>query len=300
MLAGLMSRFLAWLIDPLIVIALVVALGCRGHARWCWRFPGFGTALCFVVYFLVDWGYGIVLETVWSRPDGGQAALWACGSSRRAACASASTTRPCATWRARWTASRAMLFGLGSTSWAARRRCFSRLAAAAGRHARRHGRGPRAPPQAPRLASAAPTASPPLLRRPRLPRARRAAHRRRAGAADLRAALRREELGMEARLKLFAALSHRLQDELLHRKPPHLSDEKLVLLGGLPPLVSEQAESAPRARAQKYAAVPTVASPGDVRGPVEHPVQVELRPRPERDLRPPASVEPGRRRPAPT
>lgn len=44
------------------------------------------------------------------------------------------------------------------------------------------------------------------------------------------AALRREELAMEARLHLFATLSQRLQDDLGFFKPPHLSDEKLVLL----------------------------------------------------------------------
>lgn len=44
------------------------------------------------------------------------------------------------------------------------------------------------------------------------------------------AAIRREELGMEARLNLFATLARRLEDELGFTKPAHLSDEKLVLL----------------------------------------------------------------------
>ncbi|MBL8916471.1 MAG: RDD family protein [Archangium sp.] len=44
------------------------------------------------------------------------------------------------------------------------------------------------------------------------------------------AAIRREELGMEARLNLFATLARRLEDDLGFTKPPHLSDEKLVLL----------------------------------------------------------------------
>jgi uncharacterized RDD family membrane protein YckC len=44
------------------------------------------------------------------------------------------------------------------------------------------------------------------------------------------AAMRREELGIEARLNLFSTLSTRLQDDLGFFKPPHLSDEKLVLL----------------------------------------------------------------------
>jgi hypothetical protein len=44
------------------------------------------------------------------------------------------------------------------------------------------------------------------------------------------AALLREELGMEARLNLFATLARRLEEDLGFTKPPHLSDEKLVLL----------------------------------------------------------------------
>jgi uncharacterized RDD family membrane protein YckC len=44
------------------------------------------------------------------------------------------------------------------------------------------------------------------------------------------AAIRREELGMEARLNLFATLARRLEDDLGFSKPAHLSDEKLVLL----------------------------------------------------------------------
>ena len=64
-LAGLYSRFLAWLLDALIVagctIAVVMALGMAGMAA-----PGFASAVGFVLYFLVDWGYGIALETIWS------------------------------------------------------------------------------------------------------------------------------------------------------------------------------------------------------------------------------------------
>lgn len=44
------------------------------------------------------------------------------------------------------------------------------------------------------------------------------------------ASIRREELSMEARLNLFATVARRLEQELGFTKPPHLSDEKLVLL----------------------------------------------------------------------
>ena len=50
------------------------------------------------------------------------------------------------------------------------------------------------------------------------------------GALIFSAALRREELGMEARLSLFAELSQHLQNNADLYQPPHLSDEKLVLL----------------------------------------------------------------------
>lgn len=44
------------------------------------------------------------------------------------------------------------------------------------------------------------------------------------------AAMRREELSIEARLALFSAISERLQTEWGFGRPEHLSDEKLVLL----------------------------------------------------------------------
>jgi hypothetical protein len=46
----------------------------------------------------------------------------------------------------------------------------------------------------------------------------------------LSAALRREELRLEARLRLFSALGDRLQELLAMEKPAHLSDEKWTLL----------------------------------------------------------------------
>jgi uncharacterized RDD family membrane protein YckC len=65
------------------------------------------------------------------------------------------------------------------------------------------------------------------------------------------AAMRREELGMEARLNLFSTLSQRLQDDLGFFKPPHLSDEKLVLLvtASLAARKTERARQAVRRKA---------------------------------------------------
>jgi hypothetical protein len=46
----------------------------------------------------------------------------------------------------------------------------------------------------------------------------------------LSAVLRREELSLEARLRLFSALGAKLQHLLSMEKPAHLSDEKWTLL----------------------------------------------------------------------
>ncbi|MGA9520067.1 MAG: RDD family protein, partial [Myxococcaceae bacterium] len=64
-LAGLYSRFLAWLIDALIVFTASMV------AFFLIFIPlqlveGIAAFLFVVVYFLIDWGYGITLETWWS------------------------------------------------------------------------------------------------------------------------------------------------------------------------------------------------------------------------------------------
>ena len=68
----------------------------------------------------------------------------------------------------------------------------------------------------------------------------------------LSAALRREELSMEARLQLFSALGTRLQEVLAMEKPAHLSDEKWTLLVAaalVPPPGSKGKLTGSRARA---------------------------------------------------
>ena len=73
-LAGLYSRFLAWLIDTSIVLFgtgfVLTVLNLVMFA-----FPGVASALSFIVYFLVDWGYAITLETAWSGQTVGKRAL---------------------------------------------------------------------------------------------------------------------------------------------------------------------------------------------------------------------------------
>src|SRR4051794_23069574 len=73
-LAGLFSRFLAWVIDTL--FTLCVALGLLiGLSLAMFAFPGFASALGMVVWFLVDWGYAILLETAWSGQTLGKRAM---------------------------------------------------------------------------------------------------------------------------------------------------------------------------------------------------------------------------------
>ena len=64
-LAGLYSRFLAWLVDGVLVMVLS-SLIITVLSVTLFAFPGFASALSFVIYFLVDWGYGIAFETWWS------------------------------------------------------------------------------------------------------------------------------------------------------------------------------------------------------------------------------------------
>jgi hypothetical protein len=64
----------------------------------------------------------------------------------------------------------------------------------------------------------------------------------------LSAVLRREELRMEARLRLFSALGTRLQELLAMEKPAHLSDEKWTLLVAAALLPSPGAQAGSRAR----------------------------------------------------
>ena len=73
-LAGLYSRFLAWFLDAIIVMfATMVMLFVLSIVMVA--FPGFGGALFFIVYFLVDWGYGIAFETAWSGQTIGKKAF---------------------------------------------------------------------------------------------------------------------------------------------------------------------------------------------------------------------------------
>lgn len=219
-LAGLMSRFLAWLIDAfvsmMIAWALMLVLSLSMMA-----FPGFASALGFVVWFLVDWGYMIVLESAWSGQTIGKRAMGLRviqESGVRVGFYQSllrNLARP---------VDRLPIFylvgGVSALFSESQQRLGDMLAGTIVVRERR-------------------LKIPSALERPEGDTSllNDADFRARVGrlsaeeeAALFSAALRREELGMEARLSLFATLARRLEDELGFVKPAHLSDEKLVLL----------------------------------------------------------------------
>ena len=72
-LAGLMSRFLALLLDTFVSIVIayvgmvVVLLLTAGFSLASGgEGGGFGAAGQFIIWFLVDWGYMVLLESLWS------------------------------------------------------------------------------------------------------------------------------------------------------------------------------------------------------------------------------------------
>src|SRR5271166_3427545 len=62
--AGLGSRFLAWLIDMAIVIGLVFIVVVMA-AVWEIAREGFGIAVGLVLSFFVQWGYFVLFEWLW-------------------------------------------------------------------------------------------------------------------------------------------------------------------------------------------------------------------------------------------
>jgi uncharacterized RDD family membrane protein YckC len=219
-LAGLYSRFLAWVLDALIVLAISGA-AITVLSIVTVFLQGFGVALIFIVHFLVDVGYAIVLETWWSGQTIGKRALG---------------LRVLQESGVRINFYHAVLRNFG--------RLFDRLplfylvggtAALFSKSQQRFGdmlagtivareRRLRIP------ASISRPEGETRLLQDSLFQARVSKLTAEEQELIFAAAIRREELGMEARLKLFAALSRRLQDEADVPKPAHLSDEKLVLL----------------------------------------------------------------------
>lgn len=219
-LAGLFSRFLAWVLDTLITVGIAVGVMIALSAAM-FAFPGFASALGFIVWFLVDWGYAIFLESVWSGQTVGKRAMGLRviqESGVRIGFLHAALRN-----LARPIDRLPFLYAVGGTAALfseSQQRLGDMLAGTIVVRDRRL----KIP-----ASIARPDGETTLLDDP-LFRARVAKLTAEEEALIFSAALRREELGMEARLSLFAALSQRLQEDADLFKPAHLSDEKLVLL----------------------------------------------------------------------
>jgi len=218
-LAGLYSRFLAMLVDAVIVtfgsgfVMTLLALALP-------IFPGFASALGFIVLFVFDWGYAILLETAWSGQTVGKR-LFGIRTIQESGvrvgftqAALRNLVRPVDRLpvfylvggaAALFSASHQRLGDLLAGTIVVRDRRLKIPASLA-----------RSPEEMALVQDAA------------------FASRLNALTSEeqellVSAALRREELSMEARLSLFAGLAARLVD-LGFFKPGHLSDEKLVLV----------------------------------------------------------------------
>jgi uncharacterized RDD family membrane protein YckC len=219
-LAGLMSRFLAWLLDSCISIGVAAVLVMVLSVAEVFV-QGFGSAVAFVVWFLIDWGYMIAFETLWSGQTIGKRVMGLRVIQETGVRVSAhqsllrNLVRP---------VDRLPLFylvgGVAALFSDSQQRLGDMIAGTIVVRERR-------------------LKIPSALERPEGDtsllddadfRARVGKLSAEEEAVCLSAALRREELGMEARLALFAALGERLEHELGFKRPEHLSSEKLVLL----------------------------------------------------------------------
>ncbi len=218
-LAGLYSRFLAWLMDALLVLfgtsVILVALNMVMAV-----FPGFASALSIVVYFLVDWGYGIALETAWSGQTVGKRVMNLRVIQESGVrigfyhAALRNLARPVDRLPFLY-----LVGGLSALMSRSHQRLGDMLAGTIVVRERRL-----KVPSALGTAGEEGLLADPLF----VSRAKKLSTEERE--VVLSAALRREELGLEARLQLFSALSARLQEALAMEKPGHLSDEKWTLL----------------------------------------------------------------------
>ncbi len=235
-LAGLMSRFLALLIDTVlsliityamfIVVMLLSALlslggAAVGGADVGQQLFGVGVAAQFVIWFLIDWGYMVLLETAWSGQTVGKKVMGLRviqDTGVRVGVYQSllrNLVRPLDKLPVFY-----FVGGVAALFSATQQRLGDLLAGTIVVRERRL----KIPAQLER-----PDGDVSLLADPDF-RARVAKLSAEEETVLFSAALRREELGMEARLNLFATLARRLEEDLGFTKPGHLSDEKLVLL----------------------------------------------------------------------
>ncbi len=237
-LAGLYSRFLAWVVDALLVL-LGTSMLLTGLSLVMIAFPGFASALGLVVYFLVDWGYAIALETAWSGQTVGKRILGLRVIQRSGVrigfyhAALRNLARPVDRLPILY-----LVGGLTALLSGSQQRLGDMLAGTVVVRERRL-----KVPSAIGAAAGEGLLADPLF----VSRVKRLSAEARE--LVLTAALRREELRMEARLRLFSALGARLQELLAMEKPAHLSDEKWTLLVAAALLPSPGSRAGVRARA---------------------------------------------------
>jgi uncharacterized RDD family membrane protein YckC len=218
-LAGLYSRFLAWLLDSLIILVSTVGVVIGLNITMA-AFPGFASALTAVVYFLLDWGYGITLETIWSGQTVGKRVMSLRVIQESGVrigfyhAALRNLARPVDRLPLMY-----LVGGVSALVSGSHQRLGDMLAGTIVVRERRL-----------KVPSAlGTTGEEGLLADPLfVSRVKKLSTEERD--VILSAAMRREELHMEARLQLFSALGTRLQEALGMEKPAHLSDEKWTLL----------------------------------------------------------------------
>ncbi|MFO0593839.1 MAG: RDD family protein [Myxococcaceae bacterium] len=230
-LAGLMSRFLALLIDTVVsmlltmllfflvfVFSMIASALLSGVSRNLFEL---GMAAQFVIWFLVDWGYMVLLESVWSGQTIGKRVMGLRVIQETGVRVGAlqsllrNLVRPVDKLPVFY-----LVGGVSALLSGSQQRLGDLLAGTIVVRERRL----KIPAQLER-----PDGDVALLQDADF-RARVAKLSTEEEALLFSAAIRREELGMEARLNLFATLARRLEDDLGFTKPAHLSDEKLVLL----------------------------------------------------------------------
>lgn len=229
-LAGLMSRFLALLVDTVlslfiaaaILIVVIAASATVAVAGSSTQVAQMGIATWIVIWFLIDWGYMVLLETVWSGQTVGKRMMGlrviqdsgvrvgVYQSLLRNLVRPLDKLPPCFY----------PVGGVATLLSGSSQRLGDLLAGTIVVRERRL----KIPAHLER-----PEGDTSLLADPdfRLRVAKLTAEEE---AVLFSAVLRREELGLTARLNLFAALARRLETEQGFAKPDHLSDEKLVLL----------------------------------------------------------------------
>ncbi len=227
-LAGLMSRFLALLIDTVLSL-LIATLGMVAVTLFSMvvrtagseAVSGLGVASQFVIWFLVDWGYMVLLESVWSGQTVGKKVMGLRVIQETGV--RVGLTQSLLRNLVRPLDKLPLFYFVGG--------CFALLSGTqqrlgdllAGTIVVRE-RRLKLPARLER-----PEGDVTLLADSDF-QARVSKLTQEEEALFFSAALRREEMGLEARLNLFSALARRLEEQLGFARPAHLSDEKLVLL----------------------------------------------------------------------